>query len=170
MDNNSQQIVTLQHKLAQLADLRNKVPKIVAGAVEKMKDANFSAQGFVENGTASPRWAKRKIDTRKTVGKKVLFNTGYLQNNIKVIAFPAKVIAGVDGKKVPYAHMHNEGFHGMINVRSHHRTHYRTKKRYQVKEFAKRMEMPQRKYLGYSPDILKITQKEVNYQLKKIFG
>lgn len=170
MDNNSQQIVTLQHKLAQLADLRNMVPKIVAGAVEKMKDANFSAQGFVENGTAAPRWAKRKIETRKTLGKKILFNTGYLQNNIKVQAYSTKVVSGVDGEKVPYAQVHNEGLRGLINVKPHHRTHYQSKKRYQVKGFAKRVNIPERKYLGYSPDILKITQKEVNYKLKKIFG
>ncbi|MDE6440624.1 MAG: hypothetical protein K2K51_06360 [Bacteroidales bacterium] len=58
-------------KQAQLNKLAKAIPKYVAGAAEKMKDANFSAQGFVSNGVAA-KWPKRKKETAKTAGKRIL--------------------------------------------------------------------------------------------------
>ena len=48
-----------RRKQAQIEQLVKKLPKYVAGAAEKMKDANFPAQGIVSNGKAS-KWKKRK--------------------------------------------------------------------------------------------------------------
>lgn len=43
--------------------IRRDVPVYLAVAWERMKDANFSAQGFVRGGTANPRWPPRKKET-----------------------------------------------------------------------------------------------------------
>jgi len=37
-----------------------------------------------------------------------------------------------------------------------------------VKAHSRKINMPQRKYLGYSPDIEKIVKKELDYNVKKI--
>lgn len=49
-----------KRKQAQLNKLAKSIPKYIAGAAEKMKDANFSAQGFVSNG-ATAKWPKRVV-------------------------------------------------------------------------------------------------------------
>lgn len=158
----------LRRKATEIQKLKKKVPGFVAGAAEKMKDANFSAEGFVVGGSARPRWAKRRRETRRTAGKRILSGTGYMQSNVKVKASPGAVRAGVDLSKVPYAKLHNEGGRVIQFVRAHHRTNPRTGKRYQVRAHSRRITMPQRKFLGYSPDIEKIVKKELDYELKKV--
>lgn len=158
----------LRKKASEIQKLKTKIPAFVAGAAEKMKDANFSAQGFVVGGSAWPKWAKRKKETRRTSGKRILSGTGYMQSNVKAKAAQKQVRIGVDLSKVPYAQLHNEGGRVIQHVRAHHRTHWKTGKRYQVKAHSRKITIPQRKYLGYSPDIEKIVKKELEYNLKKI--
>lgn len=158
----------LRKKADQVARLRKKVPGIIAGAAEKMKDANFSAEGFVVGGSARPKWKKRKKETRLTQGRRILSGTGYLQNNVKVKASPTQVSVGADLSKVPYARLHNEGGRVTQYVRAHHRKNPKTGKRYQVRAHSRRITMPQRKFLGYSPDIHKIAKRELDYEYKKI--
>ena len=50
----------LRSKSDEVRRLQKKIPRYVAAAAEKMKDANFSAQGFVENGSTRPRGKKSK--------------------------------------------------------------------------------------------------------------
>lgn len=158
-----------KRKQAQLNKLAKAIPKYIAGAAEKMKDANFSAQGFVSNGAAT-KWPKRKKETSKTSGKRILHQTGLLQNSVKAHALADHVRVGVDLGKVPYAKIHNEGGNVVQHVKAHHRKHYKTGKRYQVKPFARKVRYPKRKFLGFSPDIFKITNREVKYQLDKIMN
>lgn len=145
------------------------VPKFFAGAVERMKDANFSAQGFVINGSASPAWAKRTVETSRSSGKRILHSTGTLQDSVKVLARPGEVRSGVDLGKVPYAQLHNEGGTVQQIVKAHSRKHYRTGKVYEVKTFTRTVTMPKRQYLGWSPDIAKIAEKDMKAAIGKIF-
>lgn len=154
-------------KQAQIDKLIKAIPKYIAGAAEKMKDANFSAQGFVSNGAAT-KWPKRKKETAKTSGKRILHQTGLLQNSVKANALADHVRVGVDLGKVPYAKVHNEGGGVVQYVKPHHRKHYKTGKRYQVKSFARKVRYPKRQFLGFSPDIIRATEREVKYQLDKI--
>lgn len=160
----------LRKKLRKVEELKSKIPKYVAGAAEKMKDANFSAQGFVENGNARPRWKKRKRETRLTQGRRILHGNGTMQDSVKVNALSDRIKVGVGLGYVPYAKLHNEGGNIIQQVRAHTRKHYKTGKRHQVRGFSRKMVMPQRKYLGYSPDIFKISDREISYQLRKIFS
>ncbi|MDE5575494.1 MAG: phage virion morphogenesis protein [Bacteroidales bacterium] len=156
-----------RRKHAQIEQLVKKLPKFVAGAAEKMKDANFSAQGFISNGSAT-KWPKRKKETAKTAGKRILHQTGLLQNSVKAHPLADHVRVGVDLGKVPYAKIHNEGGNVVQHIKPHHRKHPKSGKRYQVKAFARKVRYPQRKYLGFSPDIIKATDRELKYQLDKI--
>ena len=158
----------LRKQSAQVKILQRNIPKYIASAADKMKDANFSAQGFIENGTAR-RWKKRKRETQLSQGKRILHSTGILQESVKSQALSNRVTVGVDLSKVPYAKAHNEGGRIIQHVKPHHRTHYKTGKRFQVKGFTRRLNMPQRKFMGYSPDIIKITEKNLNYEFGKIF-
>lgn len=159
----------LRDKSEKIRLLQKNTPKYIARAWEKMTDANFSAQGFVENGTARPRWKKRKYETVKSSGKRILFDKGNLRNSIKFQALADRVRAGVDISKVPYAKVHNEGGRLTQYVKAHTRKHWKTGKRYQVRSFSRKLNMPQRKFLGYSPDILKVTEKNLRYEFDKIF-
>lgn len=40
---------------------------------------------------------------------------------------------------------------------------------HQVRAFSRKIAMPKRQFLGFSPDILKIAQREVDYGIKKDF-
>jgi len=161
-------ISDLRQKASEIQTLKKKIPAFVAGAAEKMKDTNFSAQGFVRGGTAHPKWKKRQKETKRTAGKRILSGTGYLQSNVKAKASSKQVRTGIDLSKVPYAKLHNEGGRVIQHVRAHQRKHPKTGHRYQVRAHSRKINMPQRKYLGYSPDIEKIAKKELDYNLKKI--
>lgn len=149
--------------------LQKKIPRYVAAAAEKMKDANFSAQGFVENGTARPQWKKRKQETHFTQGRRILYGNGNLQNNVKAKALAGRVSVGVDLSKVPYAKIHNEGGRFVQYVKAHTRRHRKTDRRHQVRSSSRKLNIPQRKFLGYSPDILKSAEKDIRHEFDKIF-
>lgn len=159
----------LRGKSDEVRRLQKRIPRYVAAAAEKMKDANFSAQGFVENGTARPRWKKRKRENHLTRRRRILYGTGNLQNNVKAKVLADRVSVGVDLSKVPYAKIHNEGGQFVQYVKAHIRKHYKTGKRYQVRAFSRKLNMPQRKFLGYSPDIFKSAEKDIRYEFDKIF-
>lgn len=159
----------LRAKMTKVQILNKKIPAYVAGAAERMKDANFSAQGFVENGTARPRWKNRRQETTRTRGKRILHNTGTLQNSVKVKALSDRVTVGIDLTKVPYAKVHNDGGRVVQYVRPHARKHWKTGKRYQVRGFSRKLNVPQRKFLGYSPDIFKSAEKDIRHEFDKIF-
>lgn len=159
----------LRGKLDDVRRLQKKIPRFVAGAAEKMKDANFSAEGFVQNGTPRPRWKKRERETRLTRGRRVLYGSGNLQNNVKAKALADRVNVGVDLSKVPYARVHNEGGRFVQHVKAHARLYRKTGKRHQVRGFSRVMNMPRRKYLGYSPDIFKIAEKDTRHEFDRIF-
>lgn len=168
----------MRARAAKFNGFSRKIPVYIAGAAEKMKDANFSAEGFIENGTARPRWKKRKVETTRSKGKWVLFDTGTLQNSVKSKALADRVSVGVDLGKVPYAKAHNEGGRITQHVRPFTRkrrraTNIRTRRRvlvggHQVRGFVRRIYMPKRQFLGYSPDIIKIVDKDIQREIDKV--
>ena len=73
----------MQRRAAEMARvIQRDVPAYIAVAWERMKDANFSAQGFVRGGSAVPRWDKRKKETPRSSGKRILHSTGTLQASV----------------------------------------------------------------------------------------
>lgn len=157
----------LLEKQARFHQLAKKIPKYIAGAADKMKDANFAAQGFITNGKAD-RWPPRKTETTRSQGKRILHGVGTLQNSVKAQPLADHVRVGVDLGKVPYARIHNEGGAIIQYVKPHTRQHPRSGKRHQVKSFARKARYPKRQYLGFTPDIITIAEREIRYQIDKI--
>lgn len=159
----------LKRKTSQISILKKKIPRYVAAAAEKMKDANFSAEGFIEGGSVKSKWPKRKKETARSSGKRILHSTGILQNSVKAKALAQRVHVGVDLSKVPYAKVHNKGEEIHQEIKAHVRTHPRTGKTYSVGPFTRKVTFPRRKYLGYSPDIFKIADKDIKKEIDRIF-
>ena len=159
----------LRGKLDDVRRLQKKIPRYVAGAAEKMKDANFSAEGFVQNGMTRHKWKKRQRENHLTRGRRILYGSGNLQNNVKAKALADRVNVGVDLSKVPYARVHNEGGRFVQHVKAHTRQHRKTGKRHQVRSFSREINMPKREYLRYSPDIFKIAEKDIRNEFDRIF-
>lgn len=144
-------------------------PKFVAGAAERIKDASFSAQGFVVNGSPRPRWAKRSRETSRSQGKRVLHATGILQSSVKAQVQGVNVAIGVDVGLVPYARVLGEGGRIQQYVKPHHRKNPRGGKRIQVRGFSRRLTYPARPYIGYSPDIFRSAERDAKPMFDKIF-
>ena len=131
---------------------------------------NFSKERFVEQNwhdeSAEP-WEKRRGRRRggkKRQGGAVLVDTGRLKRSIRVIsARKDRIVIGTD---VPYAEMHNEGFEGRQNVRSHTRRS-RKGKTFTVRAFTRRMSMPQRRFLGESQELANRIENLMETELKK---
>ena len=147
--------------------MNDEAPAFVAVAWEKMKDANFSAQGFVVKGTARPMWPPRKKETPATAGKRILHGTGILQSSVHFTPGKGLVRGWVDLGKVPYARVHNEGGTIIQDVRPFSReTRFGTQ---QVRGFSRKLTYPKRQYLGFSPDIFATAEKDIKTRLDRIF-
>lgn len=145
----------MQRRAAEVARvIQRDVPAYIAVAWERMKDANFSAQGFVRGGSAAPRWDKRKKETPRTSGKRILLTPG-----------AGQVRAWVDLGKVPYARIHNEGGRVSQYVRPFSRVIQGRKQ--QVSGFFRRATYPRRQYLGISPDIFVSAHKDIAYAIRR---
>lgn len=145
--------------------IQRDVPAYIAVAWERMKDANFSAQGFVRDGSAAPRWDKRKQESARTAGKRILHATGTLQASVHFTPGAGQVRAWIDLGKVPYARIHNEGGRVSQYVRPFSRV-IRGRKQ-QVRGFFRRPVYPRRQYLGIAPDIFKSAHKDIAYAIRR---
>ena len=100
-------------------------------------DKNFERKAFFTNA-----WKKRKDP--KANGS-LLVVTGQMRRSIK------SEVQG-DGVRfsssVPYATVHNEGGSGFVTVRQHQRKHYKTGKVYTVRSHQRRVNIPQRQFVG----------------------
>ena len=182
----------MQRRAAEVARvIQRDVPAYIAVAWERMKDANFSAQGFVRGGSAAPRWDKRKKETPLTSGKRILHATGTLQASVhftpgagdwcrrtKIPAAWENRPAWVDLGKVPYARIHNEGGRVSQYVRPFSRRLVSpnrntgslgkpSRRGHPVSGFFRRATYPCRQYLGISPDIFISAHKDIAYAIRR---
>jgi phage gpG-like protein len=131
---------------------------------------NFSKERFIKQNwhDASPEpWEKRRGRRRggdRRQGGAVLVDSGRLKRSIRVIsANKEQIIIGTD---VPYAEIHNEGFEGQQNVRSHQRRS-RTGRVYTVRAYTRRMSMPERRFLGESQELANRIENLMETELSK---
>ncbi len=116
-------------------------------------DKNFERKSFF-----SKAWAARKD---KTANGSLLNVTGTLRRSIK---------SGVSGNgvrfssSVPYAEIHNEGYNGPQNVKSHDRI-IKGRKQH-VKAFTRHVNMPQRQFIGDSDETRKIIENVIDDNLR----
>lgn len=105
---------------------------------------NFEAEGMIRNGSVE-KWRPKK----KPNGKKVLTGKPLLKKAVKWWIVDSSVYVGVPPGVVPYAAIHQWG--GGIPRKDGSTT-----------------QMPQRKYLEFTPDIDERIRKLLEFQLKKL--
>lgn len=110
--------------------LRRMMPRIIGVEGVKFVRGNFDAEGFRE--ASLQVWAKRKHESSRSSGKQVLSDRKHLKDGVRYEASGLDVIIGIDGAKLPYGKLHNEG--GEITPKDEQRSYfwYRYKQAKQV--------------------------------------
>ena len=128
-------------------------------AVTFFKD-NFTRQGWVYDARLN-RWIPRKKSATRNQGRQLLISSGRLRRSIRIVEQSNTFVR--IGTDVPYAQAHNEGavLRGSVSVRQHARQ-YRGKSTI-VKQHTRQQNttIPQRQFLGESPDVIKSVEREL---------
>lgn len=116
-------------------------------------DRNFERKAFFGN-----RWKPRRNEGKGTL----LLVTGTLRRSIR----SSVVGNGVRfSSQVPYATVHNEGGTIAQNVRAHQRR--RHGKTHDVRAHQRRINMPQRQFIGDGPDTRRIIKSVIDDNLQQ---
>jgi phage gpG-like protein len=154
----------LQRKLEKAV---RQLPEVLVGEAVTWTRENFTRQGWP--GRSFQKWKQRQPGAVRNRGRSILINTGSLKRSIRKIATgPLSASFGTD---VPYAKAHNSGFKGTLNVKAHSRVKRAMtvrgmeKKRTvvgvgKVKAHQRRMNLPQRRFIGYSPVLQSILRRK----------
>lgn len=153
---------------------------------------SFQRQGWYD-GLTLKRWTPRKGEKwrRKKKGRRgnraILIKTGRLRRSIKIrSARFQKIIIATD---VAYAAAHNYGYKGTVSVRSHTRRQYRrvreeyttktgkqrTRRKkvvnssHTVRQHNRKMNLPQRQFMGHSPMLDRKLNKVIERQMEYLF-
>ena len=119
--------------------LKNNVPKIIGERARRFFELSFRKQGFTD--TAFSKWKRRKRETKRSIGKNILSNTGMLKNSIRRTKTTKKQIR-ISSVGIPYANIHNQGIG----------------------------KMPKRQFIGNSKTLEKGLQKRKEYEIKKLIN
>lgn len=141
---------------------------------------NFRRGGYLNAAGTEVKWQERKVNkTKRDRGRGILIRSGKLMRGNRAAPLPglARVI-----NSVKYAQVHNDGFEGTVNVKSHRRRLFQRTlelqgKRKQtvtkqtgttnVKAHTKKLSMPARPFMRVPDE--PITQ-HINLQLEKIWN
>ena len=116
-------------------------------------DRNFERKAFFGN-----RWKPRRSEGKGSL----LLVSVTLRRSIQ----SSVVVGGVRfSSQVPYATVHNEGGPYTQNVRAHQR--HRGSKAYNVRAHQRRINMPQRQFIGDGPDTRRIIKSVIDDNLQK---
>lgn len=164
----------LARQEAELRQLFNDIPRIMGVQAVEFTRKNFERQGMIRNGALS-KWAKR-IDGTPRNSRKILSDRNNLEDSIRYrIIGRLQVAFGVDGRKVPYAQIHNEG--GTIKVTPQMKKYFWAMYSETGDDFWKHLaltkktviEIPKREYLAVTPDLEKNIERELNKRMDRIF-
>lgn len=153
-------------------------------AVNYFKDS-FRRQGWRDRNLVP--WAKRKDGSKRNKGRALLVQSGRLRNSIRLQTANIKQI--VIATSVPYAEAHNEGVNRSVTVKAHNRHSYtkvketyttrkgttrnRTMRKqggeYAVKSHQRKMNMPQRQFMGDSEIMFRKIDQAVIRAIDKVF-
>ena len=151
----------------------------------RFTDDRFRQQGW-KDGVLQP-WEKRKSD--KDVGRFILVKSARLKRGNRIIGTTENSITM--GNDVPYAEAHNDGHKGSVTVKAHTRKKFAKSKiatdkltktgnfrkktvlkligDVQVKSFNRKMNMPERRFMGKSKTLSKSIKDLVTREVKNIF-
>lgn len=143
----------------------SQLPIVVGNEAVKWSQERFLEQNWLSDG-AQP-WQQRKAENKKTAGRKILIQSGRLFRSIRIIDANANTVT-IGVTDVPYAAIHNYG--GEIHQAARSETFVRGRKVRGINkgQFKKgvtagrgftfkerRIVIPQRQFIGYSPDLVK---------------
>lgn len=161
----------LQQKLKKAV---SKLPTVLVNEAVNWTKDNFDRQGFP--GSSFQKWKERKANAARNKGRAILVDTARLKRSIRKIEVAP--LQATFGTNVPYARAHNYGFKGTVNVRQHRRAKignikvstgrsdkpFKTKKSItgfgSVRAHQRRMNLPQRRFIGYSPVLASILRRK----------
>lgn len=145
----------------------------------------FREQGWL--GYRFEKWKARKNDGKRK-GRAILIDRARLKRGNRIVSNSGGQV--VLGNDTPYAKAHNDGFKGVVNVKAHSRNRYSKTKigtgKYtkngkertktisnisggvSVKAHTKRMNLPQRKFMGASPYLSAQLQRLLMAEFKKV--
>ncbi len=114
-------------------------------ATEYYKDA-FRVKGFDGNPWAPAKHPKRTGS--------LLIDSGNLLNSIRpAVVTPGRVVISAGNSKVPYAAVHNEGYHGTVCVPAHTRRVKKTGKTHDVAAHTRIANFVERRFMGDSSEL-----------------
>lgn len=129
-----------------------KIPRLAGLLAVAFYKESWDRKGFLD--ARLQKWAKRK---GKPDGRAILVKSGLLRRSIRLLKVSgSQVVIGTAG--VVYASIHNEGFDGPVQIKTHKRKgHLRKGKRKAIKvapstvqAHTRTMKMPKRQFIGAS--------------------
>lgn len=165
--------------------IRTQLPGVLGTVAMNYFKDSFRRQGW-RNTNLVP-WAKRKAKGKRDKGRAILVQSGRLRNSIRIITATFKRTEV--GTNVPYADAHNSGYKGVVAVRSYNRGIYssvketyttrkgktrnrtmsRKESESQVKAHNRKMNMPQRQFMGDSEIMFRKIDQSVIRAVDKVF-
>lgn len=153
---------------------------------------NFFKARFREQGWRNvylKGWKQRSPKAKRNKGRAILIDSGRLRRSIRIAKINAmEVTIGTD---VPYARMHNEGFKGTVQVKAHTRGRFAKRKTgtgkftktgkermktvtertgdIPVRAHSRRINMPQRRFIGESKYLTRLIHHKIHSELLKAF-
>lgn len=129
---------------------------------------SWKRQGWLNYSNTA--WRQRSKNSKRNKGRAILVDSGRLRRSIRIVKITGGAVT--IGTDVPYARMHNEGFKGVVNIAAFTRNRYvkekvgigkltkkgkektktvsRVGSSHTVKAHTRRVNMPQRQFMGYS--------------------
>jgi hypothetical protein len=165
-----------------------RLPLLVANEAKNFSLDRFKAQNWIDERTES--WKKRKPGSKRDAGRNLLIDTGKGRRAIRIIRADWGLIrVGIDEPEIEkYMSVHNNGFRGIVQVKEQSRiasrkvaTRFGKNGRglksgqikirgrgHQVKPHTRKVNIPQRRFIGNSHYLnLRINRTIIN-QLNKI--
>lgn len=155
-----------------LTEAKGIIPDALATTALNFFKDSFRRQGWRDKGLT--KWKGRKGNARP--GGAVLVKRGHLRNSIRKLLVSWQRIE--IGTSLPYAEAHNEGVNKTVKVKGHTRRKYQsspTSKRktisgsFQVKSHSRKMNMPQRQFMGESEVLNMKIDATISAAIDKIF-
>ena len=174
MSQNDKTFQQIQLDIKRFGDLCKRFPDIAGTEAVKLFQENFTKQGW--QGETFQPWQRKKVENGyNTLMSK---NQNSLQKSIHIASKTETTVVIATGDNKPYARIHNEG--GTINVPVTEKLkkwawamHYKTgNDKYKAialtKKSTLKITMPQRQFMGATPELLKRIETVFNHLLNKI--
>ncbi len=142
-----------------MANIYDKILRDARVKLTSMFDNNFREQGFF-----GKKWAATKASKLNKAGRRgsILIVTGAMRRSIRSYIQGNAVVFS---SHLPYTALHNEGGNFSVAVRRHNRT--RKGKSHEVRSHSRKMNMPQRQFIGDHEKVQQALGDIVNRNLQK---